>query len=71
MMRKFLKLLIVIQEKQKLNPLNYNYHTVRRINPFNPLSYLTIVLVFLIGIILFGFVGIWKEIDLRNPFKYK
>ena len=70
-MRKFLKLLLVIQEKQKHNPLGHHHYTLIRVNPFNPISYLAIVLIFLIGIILFGFVGIWKEIDLRNPFKYK
>lgn len=42
----------------------------RRINPYNPLSYLVITITFIVGIIMFGFVGIWKEVDNNNPFKW-
>lgn len=62
-MKTILKALCIIQIQRKYNST--------RINPYNPLSYITIVLTILIGILMFGFVGVWKEIDLRNPFKYQ
>jgi hypothetical protein len=43
----------------------------RRLNPFNPLSYLTLTIAFFVGIILFGVIGFWNEVDLNNPFKWK
>ena len=42
----------------------------RRLNPWNPLSYLTIIITLIVGIIMFGFVGLWKEVDSVNPFKW-
>jgi hypothetical protein len=41
-----------------------------RLNPYNPLSYLLLVIVFISGIVCFGVVGFWREVDLKNPFKY-
>ncbi len=42
-----------------------------RLNPLNPLSYITIVISVIIGILMFGFVGIFEEMDFKtNPFKY-
>ena len=49
---------------------NYGYEK-HRLNPYNPLSYILIILVCVVGIILYGVIGFWKEIDLRNPFKYQ
>jgi hypothetical protein len=43
----------------------------RRINPYNPLSYLTIASVIIVSFLFFGFVGMWKQLDLRNPFKWQ
>jgi len=68
-MKKILKALFIYQEKEFPHPLRK--YTKRRLNPYNPLTYLLIAIVFLIGILKFGFVGIWKEIDTRNPFKYQ
>lgn len=66
MIRKILLLLKVIQEKEK------NKHILRRLNPYNPLTYITILLAFMIGVILFGVIGFWREIDLRDlNFKYR
>ncbi len=43
----------------------------RRLNPFNPLSYVTVVITLIVGILMFGFVGVWKETELKNPFKWQ
>lgn len=43
----------------------------RRINPYHPISYVVILFVLTSALLLFGFVGMWKEIDLRNPFKWQ
>jgi len=70
-MRKFLKFIYVLQEvPNKDRKLGRGFLTAIRLNPYNPLSYLTIVISFVIGILMFGFVGFWKEVDLRNPFKW-
>ncbi len=60
-MRKLLKKLYIIQE----------YYNKKRLNPYNPLSYLIIILVFIIGILMFGFVGFWAHIDFKNPFVWQ
>ncbi len=41
-----------------------------RINPYNPLSYITVPLLFLMALLLFGVVGMWQEMDGKNPFKW-
>lgn len=70
-MRKVLKFLRVLQIKKSRNALGYTYEKIR-LNPYNPLSYLLILLTFFIGILLFGFVGVWSEIDFRDAkFKYR
>lgn len=77
-MRGFLKALKIIQEvsneerhKQGLKRLGRGFFKAHRLNPFNPLSYLTLVLILIFGILAFGFYGFWKEADAsRNPFKW-
>jgi hypothetical protein len=73
MLRKILKYLFIIQEvsnKNRTPKLGKGFSTAKRINPYNPLSYATILITIVVGILMFGFVGVWKEIDLKNPFKY-
>ena len=76
-MRKLLQFLNIIQTSSNTNKtsrikgvggLRTEYH---RLNPYNPLSYIFIILVLVVGIIMFGFVGFWKEIDFKNPFKWQ
>ncbi len=70
---KLLKFLYIIQEvdNKNYNPrLGKGFSTAFRFNPYNPLSYLTLIIMLIIGIILFGFVGIWKESNIKNPFKW-
>jgi hypothetical protein len=69
-MRKLLKGLWIVQERKFKNVLNKTYKK-HRFNPYNPLSYITILIFLLVGIIMFGFVGVWREIESGNPFKWK
>lgn len=64
-MRKFLKLIYVLQERyDKKKGIKV------RANPYNPLSYVAIVISLIVGVLMFGFVGIKEEIDFTNPFKW-
>lgn len=66
-MKKFLiKTKVILVKSNNLTFKKY------KLNPFNPLTYITILIAFLIGIVCFGVIGIWSEIDLtKNPFKYQ
>ena len=77
MFRKILKYLLIVQEvsnekrhKQGLKRLGSGYFKAYRFNPYNPLSYIALVVIFVIGILMFGFVGFWKETTTLNPFKW-
>lgn len=76
-MRKALKFLKVLQtvsnnkrHKEGLKRLGRGYFEAHRLNPYNPLSYTTIIIVLVVGILMFGFYGFWKETDVSNPFKW-
>lgn len=73
MVRKILKFLYVLQEKSnkdRIPKLGKGYSKAIRLNPYNPLSYVALVIILAVGIIMFGVVGFWKEIDATNPFKW-
>lgn len=72
MIRNVFKYLWIIQEvkNSKTKKRGRGYSTAVRMNPYNPLSYVSLVIIILVGIIMFGVVGFWKEIDNRNPFKW-
>jgi hypothetical protein len=76
-MRKLLKKLYIVQEVSNelrhyngLPSLGKGYFNAYRFNPYNPLSYIAIIIIFFVGIIMFGFYGFWKEVDIQNPFKW-
>lgn len=72
-MRKFLKLIGVIQEvsNKGRNPkLGKGFMTARRLNPYHPISYIVLPVAYLLAMIMFGVVGMWKEVDVENPFKW-
>lgn len=70
-MKKTLLALKIVQQKQFKDPLNRTY-TKKRLNPFNPLTYILIILWFVFGLIMFGLCGLFKEIDFSDlKFKYK
>lgn len=71
--RKLLKSIFVIQEVSNIgrNPkIGRGFNKAYRLNPYNPLSYISLVVIVIIGILMFGFLGFWKETDQRNPFKW-
>jgi hypothetical protein len=61
-MRKLLIALKIIQEKEIKDPFGRTYKK-KRLNPYNPLTYVLIVCFFVIGLLMFGFVGFWDEVD--------
>ena len=68
-MKSFREILFFLGVTEKIvNEIGYEKY---RLNRYNPLSYILIILVFVVGITLYGVIGFWKEIDLRNPFKYQ
>ena len=76
-MKKTLKFLKIIQTvsnekryKNGLKKLGRGFLKAHRFNPYNPLSYIVIALIPIVGILMFGFVGFWKEVDCKNPFKW-
>ena len=71
-MRKILTFLFIIQTASNENrkpKLGKGYLEAHRLNPYNPLSYIFAVLTFIVGIVMFGIIGFWKQID-GNPFKW-
>lgn len=72
-MRKFLKSIYVLQEvsnKNRSPKLGRGFSHAYRLNPVNPLSYITVIIILIVGIVMFGIVGFWKESDVKNPFKW-
>lgn len=73
MFKKILKSLAIIQEvsnKNRTPKLGRGFMVARRFNPYNPLSYIALVLIVIVGVLMFGFVGFWEETDKKNPFKW-
>jgi predicted PurR-regulated permease PerM len=73
MIKKILKFLLIVQtvsNKGKNPKLGRGFSQAHRLNPFNPLSYITVFIAIITGILMFGFVGVWKEFDMDNPFKW-
>lgn len=67
-MRKILKFLMVIQEK---GDGKWTKYKKKRLNPYNPLTYIVIVGAIILGVIMFGVVGLKNEMDFKNPFRYQ
>lgn len=77
MIRKILRYLQILQtvsnekrHKQGLKRLGRGYNETYRLNPYNPLSYITIIIILIVGILMFGFIGFWKEVTTLNPFRW-
>ena len=68
MKEKLFKWLYINQEKQYQD--SYGTWVKRRINPFNPINYIVIILGSVIALFLFGPIGMWREIDTKNLFKW-
>jgi hypothetical protein len=68
-MRKIMKNLCIIQEKKFLDEFKHT-RIKRRLNPYNPLTYIAIVMALIIGVFMFGFFGLKNEINI-NELKFK
>ena len=60
-MRELLERLYVIQKKTHVN--EYGTYTLKRLNPYHPLTYIVIPLYYALAIAMFGFVGYKQEMD--------
>ena len=70
-MRKLLKYLYVIEEKTYHDEFRIK-GVKRRLNPYNPLTYVVIVTILIVGVIMFGVVGLKNEYDFDElKFKWK
>ncbi len=72
MIRKILKKLLILQtvsNKGRKTKLGKGFSQAYRLNPYNPLSYLLAICVYVGGVVLFGFIGIREQVD-GNPFKW-
>lgn len=58
------------RHKQGLKRLGKGHFTAYRFNPFNPLSYIALIIIYLVGVCMFGFIGFWEETEGANPFKW-
>lgn len=77
MFRKILKFLQIVQtvsnktrHENGSKRLGRGYNEAHRFNPYNPLSYVALIIILIVGIFMFGFVGFWKETETLNPFKW-
>ena len=61
-MKRLLISLKIIQEKKIKDPLGFTYKQ-SRLNPYNPLTYVVIIFSLIIGLLMFGFVGFWNEVN--------
>lgn len=70
----FIKLKIVqvvsneLRHKQGLKRLGKGYFKAYRLNPFNPLSYILVVVTIPVILIMYGFVGSFEKAI--NPFRW-
>ena len=67
-MNKILKKLWILQENKKKMPLG-NTYTYRRVNPYNPLSYIFLILLSIISIFFIGIFGVVENWN-KNMFKW-
>jgi hypothetical protein len=65
-----LKVIQIVSNKNRIIKLGRGFNDAKRLNPYNPLSYLTLLVVLLVGMVAFGIIGFWKEVDTTNPFKW-
>lgn len=70
MVRKFLKFIWVLQIKE-VKGKHKVISKKSRLNPFNPLTYVTMAVIVVVAIIFFGIVGAWSQIDLKKPFTWR
>lgn len=57
--------------KMGLPRLGKGYSKAHRLNPYNPLSYLFLIIIIPITILLLGVLGTLEELNGVNPFKWQ
>lgn len=67
-MRKLLERLYVMQKKAYTD--KYGTRTLKRLNPYHPLTYIVIPLYYALAIAMYGFVGYKENMD-SNFFKWQ
>ena len=67
-MRKLLERLYVMQKKTYTD--KYGTRTLKRLNPYHPLTYIVIPLYYALAIAMYGFVGYKENMD-SNFFKWQ
>jgi hypothetical protein len=63
-MRRLFKFLGIIQHK--IVAEKGRFRTLKRLNPFHPLTYVVMVIGFIVALFMFGFVGVWKEVNWKE-----
>ena len=58
------------RNKQGLKRLGRGYFKAYRFNPYNPLSYVALIIILIVGILMFGVYGFLKETTTLNPFRW-
>ena len=69
--RKILMLLNVIQFTKELPSHKMYMVEKRRWNPFNPLTYICLGVLFIVGFILYGVNGVFQETEIKDAFKWR
>ncbi len=67
---KILKFLFVLQKRTKTDAFNHKYKQ-RRINPYNPLSYIFLMILYIIGFFAYGIQGMIEDARPIKEFKWK
>jgi hypothetical protein len=62
-MRKLLERLYVIQKKKHVDEHGTYTLTLKRLNPYHPLTYIVIPMYYALAIAMYGFVGYKQEMD--------
>lgn len=69
-MDKILLDLKIVQEKSvPTGKFDGHYRVYSRLNPYNPLSYITLAISIVVYLVLYGVVGLHKDLS-SNPFKW-
>lgn len=58
------------RHKNGLKRLGRGFRESLRLNPYNPLSYIAFILMIVVGLFMYGFVGVFEKIAVNNPFKW-
>jgi hypothetical protein len=66
-LRKILFFFFILQKRRATE----HKRELRRLNPYNPLSYIFIAILFAVATFVYGIIVAWKEIGKENHFKWQ